>query len=121
MRRRGGAEEEAEKKHERGKDQDSRARRVAEGAENAAQRSPSCARMDKAEPYPTGGHEDCESAIGEPFGGELNSSYRGNYFVGAAFALARTFRFTALAAAFCRGSGGLAWSSPYWRTSTFTR
>jgi 3-hydroxyisobutyrate dehydrogenase-like beta-hydroxyacid dehydrogenase len=38
----------------RRKDGDSRVRRVAERAESAEERGPSCARMDKAEPYPTG-------------------------------------------------------------------
>ena len=39
----------------------------------------------------------------------------------AAFALARALRFTAFAMAFCAGSGELASSSPYLRTTTFTR
>ena len=52
-RRRGDAEEDAELKRERRKERDSRVGRVAEPAENAEGRSPSFARMDKPEAYPT--------------------------------------------------------------------
>jgi hypothetical protein len=53
--RRGDAEEDAEmKKQEREKDRDPRVGRAPETAENAEERRPSFARMDKAEPYPTG-------------------------------------------------------------------
>jgi hypothetical protein len=53
-RRRGGAEEDAEKKkQERRNAGDSRVGRLAERAENTEAGSPSFARMDKAEPYPT--------------------------------------------------------------------
>jgi hypothetical protein len=55
-RSRGGAEEEAEKRqHKREGRRGIRALAgVAERAENAEERSPSFARMDKADPYPTG-------------------------------------------------------------------
>ena len=51
----------------------------------------------------------------------LNHADWCNHFVGAAFGFARSFRFAASASAFCCGSGGLALSSPYLRTTTFTR
>ncbi len=44
-----------------------------------------------------------------------------DYFAAAALSRARTLRSVALASAFCSGLGGLGWSSPYLRTSTFTR
>jgi hypothetical protein len=53
-RRRGGAEADAEKKVERRRGIRAFAGQCAETAEKAEVRRPSFARMDKAEPYPTG-------------------------------------------------------------------
>jgi hypothetical protein len=52
-RRRGGAEEDAEKQEGKEQDRDSRVVRVAEQGEIAEERGPNCARMHKAEHYAT--------------------------------------------------------------------